>query len=64
MQVNQSMQCFEDKNEQENAKMKEELQTFMYHKYLNVKPNTFKGIPKEYYEICRVFNSKTFKFDL
>ena len=36
----------------------------MYQKYLNVKPHTFKGIPKEFYNISRVFNSKTFKFDL
>jgi uncharacterized Zn-finger protein len=41
-----------------------DFEQLMYHKYLNVKPHTFKGIPKEKYSISRVFNPKTFKFDL
>ena len=54
----------EGKKDEDKIILKSELEQFMYHKYLNVKPHTFKGIPKEFYQISRVFNSKTFKFDL
>ena len=41
------------------ATNKFDIEQLMYNKYLNIKPETFKGIPKEYYEISRKYNEKS-----